>query len=255
MVQDRTGEPVVLLFDWRDGHGTAFKWVLPIMTAIVAFAFLLGFVRVRVATPQFKMASKASCIQLPATGVGVAWAMRAREGGPWLSRYEPDAWSGYAAMQDELLQATRIPPQPYAPALRPLPPEAPPGLQPLAAKGEPVLPQRMPAVVVPPNLAGWRLAPVLLPLSTVGSAGLPQTLPPFSGEIDAAMAGTEWRFLLRLNPAGEVAECVALNKAAGAGLLENWLRGIRFDPKLAADGWLAVGIGFINQPVHGTDTR
>jgi hypothetical protein len=36
--------------------------------------------------------------------------------------------------------------------------------------------------------------------------------------------------------------------------LENWLRGVSFDPELAAAGdWIAVGIRFNNQPIHGAD--
>jgi len=254
--EDRTGTPAPLVFPWRGPGSPAYTAILPVALATLAFAFLLGLVRVKVAAPQFNMASKASWIQLPASGDGVSWAQRAKEGGPLLTRYEPADWPAYAAMAEEVLQATRIGPRGYVPALRGLPPEGLPEPQVLADKGEPVLPRRAPLAAERHDLAESKLAPLLYPLSAVGAAGLPQQLPEFPGVVDAAMAATDWRFLLRLDPAGGVADAVSLTKAPGtaASLLENWLRGVSFDPKLAADGgWLAVGIKFNNQPVHGTE--
>jgi hypothetical protein len=55
-----------------------------------------------------------------------------------------------------------------------------------------------------------------------------------------------------------VADCVSLTKAPAPALiaLENWLRSVAFDPKLAANGgWLAIGIQFNNQVLHGSDPR
>ena len=207
------------------------------------------------AAPQFKMASKASWIQLPATGNGVSWALRAKEGGPLLARYEPTDWPAYAPLAEQVLLATRLPAHAYAPALRALPPEGLAQPQVLADRGEPVLPRRAPVAAPPLTHNPCKLAPLLYPLSAVGTAALPESLPPFTPEVDAAMAATDWRFLLRLLPDGGVAEAVSLTKAAGtaASLLENWLRGVVFDPKLARDGgWLAVGIRFNNQPTDGT---
>ncbi|MEI7908467.1 MAG: hypothetical protein WCK77_02410 [Verrucomicrobiota bacterium] len=254
--RDCGNQPVPLLFAWRGSSRAAFTSLGPIVLTSLAFAFLLGFVRIKVAAPQFKMADKASWIQLPATGNGVAWALRAKEGGPMLARYEPSDWGPYAPLAAEVLQATRIPARPYAPALRALPPEglAPPMV--LADKGTPVMPRRAPPPAPPLARRECRLAPLLYPLSAVGAATLPLELPPFSAAVDEAMAATDWRFLLRLHPGGGVAEAVALTKAAGSSgpLLENWLRGVCFDPKLAADGeWLAVGIRFNNQTINGTD--
>jgi len=254
--KDRTGAAVPLIFPWRGQPRAGFTALLPIALATLAFAFLLGLVRVKVSAPQFKMANKASWIQLPASGDGVSWALRAQEGGPLLARYEPSDWPAYAAMAAEVLQATRIPPRAYVAELRGLPPEALPEPQVLADRGAAVLPRRAPVIAARHDLAECKLAPQLYPLSAVGAAGLPQQLPPFVGVVDAA---TEWRFLLRLNPAGGVADAVALTKAAGAAataepLIEAWLRRVSFDPKLAAGGgWLAVGIQFNNQPIDGTD--
>lgn len=250
------GAAVALVFPWHGQPGAVSTTILPVILASLAFACLLGLVRVKVAAPQFKMASKASWIQLPASSDGVSWALRAKEGGPLLARYEPSDWPAYAAMAQEVWQATRIAPQAYVPALRALPPEGLPQPQVLADKGEAVLPHRAPVAAQRHAPATCKLAPLLYPLSAVGPVGLPPELPAFAGVVDAAMAATDWRFLLRLDPAGGVADAVALTKAAGTSsvLLENWLRGVTFDPKLAAaDGWLAVGIKFSNQPMHGTD--
>lgn len=254
----RSGEPAPLLFPWRRPSIRIFSTLVPIVLAALTFVFLLEFVRVKVAAPQFKMAAKASWIHLPAAGDGLSWAQRAKEGGPRLARYEPAEWEAYAPLAAEVMQATRIPPHPYSPVLRALPPDAQPQPQALADKGEAVLPHRTPLAAEPHTAGTCRLAPVLYPLSAVGTSALPQDLPAFAGKVDAAMAATEWRFLLRLYPTGGVADTVSLTKAAGTtvSLLENWLRGVRFDPKLAAQGgWLAVGIQFTNQPIHGTDPR
>ena len=252
----RSRESAALLFHWREPSRSLFARFVPLVLAALVFAVLLGLVRIKVAAPQFKMASKASWIQLPASGSGVPWALRAKEGGPLLARYEPAEWQAYVPLAQELVQATRIPAHSYVPSLRDLP--RPPLAQPqaLADKSEPVLPHRVPLATPRHDLPAGRLAPALYPLSATGTAALPHDLPAFAGEVNAAMTGTEWRFLLRLHPSGGVAEAVSLTKAAGtvATPLETWLRGVVFDPKLASDGgWLAVGIKFNNQPTDGAD--
>lgn len=246
------------IFRWRWPSAAPFPALIPCALAALPFALLLGLVRVKVAAPQFEMASKASWIQLTDTADGRLWAMRAKEGGPLLSRYEPSTCQAYATLEEAPMQATRIAPQTYLPKLRELPQQGP--LEPLAlaAKGETVFPRRTRELAAPSAMPASRLVPVLYPLSALGECGLPQSLPPLVGDLDAATAAAEWRFLLRLHPAGGVAECVSLTEAAGAGakLLENWLHGVTFDPRLALDGgWLAVGIQFNNQASRGTEPR
>jgi hypothetical protein len=76
--------------------------------------------------------------------------------------------------------------------------------------------------------------------------------------VDAAMATEPWRFLLRLNAAGSVIDCVSLSggEVAGAAALDDWLRGVSFPPEPAApDRWIAVGLGFSNQAADGPATR
>jgi hypothetical protein len=254
--QSSSGVAASLIFNWRGHSQSPITKLISLVLAVSAFAFLLIFVRIKVASPQFNITNKASLIHLPATGEGLVWARRAIEGGPWLARYEPASWYPYATLATEALQATRIPAREYVPALRALPQQD--SRAPLQALWEPVFPQRAGLVVESNTMAESKLAPVLYPLSTLGATRLPSSLPPFMGEIDAVMAAADWRFLLRLHSTGGVAECVSLTKAAGPGLamLETWLRGVAFDAKLAPDGgWLAVGIKFNNQAKHGTDTR
>ncbi|KAB2642468.1 MAG: hypothetical protein DVB26_02475 [Verrucomicrobia bacterium] len=252
----RLGEPVLLLFPWRGGSRSLLTPIVPIVLATAVFAGLLGLLRIKVAEPQFKMTRKASWIQLPASSNGVSWALRAKEGGPLLARYEPAEWGAYSALAQEVLQATRIPTHTYVPSLRNLPSAPLAQAQSLADKGDPLLPHRVALAQPRLDLPASHLAPVLYPLSAVGPAGLPRALPALAGHIDAVMAATDWRFLLRLDTRGGVADVVSLTKATGTAALplENWLRGVVFDSKLAADGgWLAVGIRFNNQPSNGTD--
>ena len=199
--KDCAGEPVLLLFPWRGTSRSLVATCVPIALATLAFAGLLGLLRIKVAAPQFKMASKASWMQLPASSNGVSWALRAKEGGPLLARYEPAEWVAYAPLAQEVVQATRIQAHPYVPSLRNLPsvPLAQP--QALANKGEPVLPHRVPLADPRHDLPAGRLAPVLYPLSAVGTAGLPRDLPALAGAVDAAMTATDWRFCYASMPA------------------------------------------------------
>jgi len=254
--KDLNSRPVQLLFHWLSPSNSLVTTCAPIVLATLVFAVLLGLVRIKVAAPQFKMASKASWMLLPASANGVSWALRAKEGGPMLARYEPTEWQGYAPLAQESLLATRLPALAYGPSLRPLPGIPLAQAQALADKGEAVLPRRVPISAARQNLPAGRLAPALYPLSALGTSSLPHDLPTFTGEVDSALAATDWRFLLRLHPDGGVAEAVSLTRATGtaAAPLENWLHGVVFDPKLAADGgWLAVGIRFNNSPANGTD--
>ena len=252
----RSGEETQLLFRWHGLPESPFPKIFIIVLTALGLALLLVFARVKVAAPQFSMASKASWIQLPASGTGALWALRAKEAGPSLARYEPTDWYAYSTLEQELRRATQLPACGYVPQLRELPRDGAVEEVELAARGEAFFPHRAVVPAERNEMAEYRLAPVLYPLSALGTSGLPQRLPPFAGEVDAAMAAAEWRFLLRLYPAGGVAECVSLTHAAGAIPLEEWLRRVTFDPKLGgAGGWLAVGIQFSNQPVHGPDAR
>lgn len=254
----QAGSQTHLLFRWRNLRKSPLPILLPLALASLAFSFLVLSVRVKVRAPQFEMANKASWIQLSDSTDSSSWAVRANENGPMLSRYELSSWHAYAALENGVMQATQMPSGGYVPRLRTLPQEC--LLEPMAAaaKGETVFPRRAPEAAGPMEMPACKLAPVLYPLCALGAASLPHALPPFAGKIDTAMTAADWRFLLRLHPGGGVADCVALTQADAAApvLLENWLRGVTFDARLAAGGgWIAVGLQFNNHPIHGSDPR
>ena len=247
------------IFSWRKRTKPVGLMVLPIALTAVAFALLLAVVQVRVANPQFEMERQGSLVYLPTTGDGEAWAIRAKESGPQLSRFEPTHWDGYPAVEQSIVATTQLPTLPHLPRLHEFPAEN--ALRPptLAAVGVPILPKPIaPPTPIPPPVA-QRMEPVLYPLFPGGTDELPQQLPPIPTPLDPKVLEADWRslvFLVRLNPSGGVTDCVALNKIPGPGpaQLESWLRGISFDPKLgAADGWLALGVRFINRPIHGSN--
>jgi hypothetical protein len=222
------------------------------------FALLLAVVRVSVSPPVKWSAPKAAVIYAGDDPEGRILAQRAREGGPFPSRFVPSQWEGAAALEQALLGSTRWTPPPYVPTLRELPDEAPPPLR-LAARGEPVLPKRHhPETDIPASME-TKLVPVIHLLSGIQPAELPEDLPPIAGIEDTTISTGPWRFLVRLDSAGHVWDCVSTagGDEAGPPLLEAWLRRVKFAPEPGKPSrWIAVSVGFANQPVtNGTDTR
>lgn len=244
-----------LIFPWRRRPRRLLPGLAAGVIALLGFGVLLALVQIRVVPPQFEMERQGSLIYLPATGDGLAWATRAKEAGPLLSRYEPTTWDGYPAMDAAVTAAMATASPPHRPQPRELPVDKTVRPPALAAAGEAVFPKPPPATPpAPPQPCV--LVPVLYPLSKLGSASLPQDLPPLPDPVDPALAAVDWQFLIHLRPDGGVAECLALNQSTGPGAarLETWLHGVAFDPKLAAPGdWIAVGIRFHNQPADGAD--
>lgn len=248
----------VWVFPWRGAKTPLFPKLFAIVVAGAAFALLITTVRIRVVALEKSAPRKASVIYLRDDAQGRALGLRAREGGPFPSRFEPSQWQGFAELEAAALDAARFQPQPYIPAPGDLPAEN--LVQPLklAATGELFFPQRSPPSANAPDLAKLKLAPALYPLSGVTTETMPRDLPPFDAAVDGAMTSVSWRFLVRLNPDGGVAECVSLEKGgeAGAPELEAWLHRVRFTAEPAKPiRWIAVGIGFTNQPADGTDAR
>lgn len=246
------------VFPWRGRKRTFFSMVVAHVLVVAGFAVLLGTVRVRVISPKPMAPRKASLIYLTDDAQGRALALRAQEGGPFPSRFEPTQWEGIVTLEADALAALQRPTRPYVPELRELPKES--RIQPmeLAAKGETVFPKRTAAAGPVPDPTKLKLAPTLYPLSGIPAEAIPGKLPPFAGTVDTVMTSTSWRFLVRLNPEGGVAECVSLEKGGEAGALEleTWLRGIQFHSAPEKPfRWIAVGIGFSNQPNDGTDAR
>lgn len=245
------------VFPWRPlGESRFPKWFATLLVG-AAFAFFVTSVRIHVTPPTPWAARKASVIQVTDDAESRALTLRAREGGPFPSRFEPSEWEGDAALEQAAFEATRWSPPPYVPVLRDLPKETPPPMS-LAAKGEPVLPKRRPEPVAAPVSVNLKLAPVLVPLSGITAAAMPGKLPPFDGAVDATMTAEPWRFLVRLDAAGNVQYCISLagGDEAGPSPLEDWLRRVLFKPEPAKPArWIAVGVGFANQPADGTDAR
>lgn len=245
------------VFPWRPLGESRFPKCLAIVLVGAAFTFLLTSVRIRVTPPTPWAAHKASVIQVTDNAESRALTLRALEGGPFPSRFEPSEWEGAAVLEQTAFAAARWSPPPYVPALRELPDKVTPSVL-LAAKGEPVLPKRNPSSELAPVQVQLKLAPVLYPLSGITPASMPRELPAYDGAVDARMTSEPSRFLIRLDTAGQVRDCVSLAGAAVAdpSPLEDWLRRVSFNPEaIKPSRWIAVGVGFTNQPVNGTHTR
>lgn len=246
------------IFGWRARKTPWFPKLAALAVAGAAFVFLITMVRIPIKTSGKLAAQKASVIYLLDDGEGRALALKAREGGPFPSRFEPSEWQGFAQMEQAALAAARLQARPYVPEMKDLPlEERIPPIQ-FAARGELFFPKRAVIPRAVPAAPEWTLAPALYPLTGISAEDFPSELPPFEAAVDAAMSSAAWRFLIRLNPDGGVADCVSLERGddAGAVLLENWLRQVKFaaDPARPAR-WIGVGIGFINQAADGTNAR
>jgi hypothetical protein len=246
------------VFNWRRvGKPALAKWLAVFVTAGV-FALLATAIRIRVSTPVSWATPKATVIQVGDDAIGRALTQRAREEGPFPSRFLPSRWSGCEVLEAAVLDASRWTPPRYVPALRELPEEAP---QPprLATRGEPVLPKRrlssarvpMPVPLVP--------APVIYPISGIQPEDVPTDLPPLDGPVDATLTAETWRFLVRLDASGHVRDCVSMagGDESGPSPMEKWLRRVTFNPEPGKPArWIAVGVGFTNQPANdGTDAH
>ncbi len=244
------------VFPWGGLRASSFPKIFAILLAGGAFAVLLTSVRIRVAAPVPWAAPKAAMIQVLDDAEGRSLTLRAREGGPFPSRFEPAAWELASAIEQAAYQAARWRPPSYLPTLRELPEES--ALPRLTKPGAPVLPVRQPPAE-PVALAAKRLlVPALYPLSGITPAEMPRKLPPFDGEVAPAMAAEPWRFLLRVDAAGGVLDCVSLTGGdePGKAVLEAWLRRVSFQPGPAGTTrWIALGLGFTNQPADGSDAR
>lgn len=257
MKQKRLAAPE-WVFPWRGVRQSPLPKVLAVLLTGVGFAVLFTSLRIQVAATVPWVSRKAAVIKVLDDANGRALTLLAREGGPFPARFEPSEWEGAAAIERESYQAARWRPEPYVPVLRTLPePDAVQPL-PLAARGEPVLPDRRSLARVMPPMEKTVSVPVLYPLAGITIESVPRELPPFDAEVDAAMAAEPWRFLLRLNAAGAVVDCVSLSggEVAGAATLSDWLRRVSFPPAPATpERWISVGLGFSNQTADGSAAR
>jgi hypothetical protein len=241
-----------LIFPWRGRKHPFVPKFLAVAFAATFFAVLLS-VRVRVRIPENVLPAKASVMFLDASGVGRSLALRAREGGPFPARFRLSEWPGVAVAEAAGIEAVRY----RLPAYQPVVPELPHANElaslPLASRGKSYFPVHPPVARPVPDTAGLALAPVLYPLDGVTRAQLPTVLPPFDAALVPAVSADPnkpyRRFLLHLNASGSVAECTPLE--AGMPEAAAWLRKLQFaaDPA-QPERWLAVGLGFTNQPAH-----
>lgn len=247
------------VFPWRFQKQPWFPRLIALAVAGAAFAYLLTSVRIRVVAPDRLPTRKASVIYVTDDAQGRALSLRAREGGPFPSRFEPGQWEGLAEMESAALASARLAPEPYLPAMSDLPEEDPVAPLKLAATGESFFPKRVRPIFEASAGAAPRLAPELFALEGTSNAILPEALPDFGAVVDASFTSSTWRFLVRLNSEGGVTECVSLERAddRGAGVLESWLQGVRFakDQENQPSRWISIGIQFTNPPVHGPDAR
>lgn len=246
------------VFPWRGRNRHFFPMILAHLLVGAVFAGLIGTVRVKIVSPKPMAPRKASLIYLTDDAQGHALALQAQEGGPFPSRFRPSQWEGMASLEAEAIAASWQPAKPYVPILRDLPKKNSILPMELAAKGETFFPKRQLATRAAPDTTKLKPTPTIYPLSGVPSEAIPTKLPPFSGTVDSAMTSASWRFLVRLNPDGGVAECVSLEKGSekGAPELETWLHSIQFQSVSQKPfRWIAVGIYFSNQPADGTNAR
>lgn len=241
------------VFAWRPRRDALAGNILITLAVAAAFGMFVSFVHIRVAPAQPWAARKASVIHVTGDTDGRALRLKARESGPFPSRFEPAQWHQAKSIEQSAMEALAWKPPPYAPTLRELPEESPAPVR-LPSMGAVVLPKPPPPAspVVPPKS---RPVPVLAPLSGMAASVMPDELPVFE-DVSLKSTGPEpWRFLVQLDAAGHVADCVSLagGDAPGPPALVDWLRRVAFQPDpRQSSRWIGVSLSFINQ-VDGAD--
>ncbi len=249
------------MFQWKSRD---VSW-LPSLVAMCAvgglFALALGSLRVTVPASVPVFPESASVIHAGDDAAGRALTSLAREKGPFPARVDVMALpmvagmerSAIAAMRNrlavKLLEFRKLPDTGNFPDLR------------KTNRVTMVFPP-LPRPAVLENSVETIVVPRLYPLAGISAKELPADLPPLGIEIDAPMVATIWRFLIRLGPDGSVIDAVSLAGGDVDGSTQSlrlvaWLRGLRFSagPPNADIRIIAVGLGFVNQPMHGTESR
>ena len=246
------------VFSWRQPRGAWFPKALAFTAVAVGFTFLLTTVRIRVIPPAPWAARKAAVIQVADDADGRTLQIRAREGGPFPSRFDPADWEGTAALENALMAAAGGASAPVRPVLRNFPEDGLPQTPLLASRGEAVLPKHQPIAPNPLPTTELSLVPVLHVRSGLTPGEMPDELPPFPGPLDQALkevAADPGQFLLHIDASGRVLSSVSLTGQDESGLAD-WLLAVRFKPDPASPSrWVVVAVGLIIQPTNGTDTR
>lgn len=247
------------IYPWRPAGEPWLPKLLALALVATLFALLLTSVRIRTVVDSPWSARNASVIQVPDDAGGRALTLRAREGGPFPSRFEPSEWPEFMASEKSVLEASRTELPGYRPVLR----EMTAGKRRMPALTEPgraVLPKppgNPPAAASPVTA---RLMPVITPISGIHATAMPDAVPDFPGEVTPTLAAAPTRFLVRLDPAGGVTDCVSLDAGdeLGPSALEQWLRGVSFKPgPTKTSRWVALGVSFVNRTTaaDGTESR
>jgi hypothetical protein len=247
------------VFPWRPRGESYFPKLLALAFVTVVFTLFITSVKIQVTVPTPWAARKAAVILAANDADGRALTLRAREGGPFPSRFEPAEWGALKDLEKSAFADSRWTPPAYEPALRPLP-EKSLELPLLVDQDGPVLPKRKTPPAEAPPAQNHRLAPVIAPLSGIDRAAIPSQLPAFEGVIDADLTSETWRFLVRLGPAGNVEQCAALTGGDEKPqmLLAEWLRRVVFKEDAKPARWISVAVSFSNQslsPADGTLDR
>ncbi len=243
------------VFPWRGARQSFLPKAAAFFITLGVFALMFAFVRIGIVAPSPWAPRQATVFRTLDDAEGRALAQRAREGGPFPSRFQPSEIDWLGGLESQALAAAGWQPPRYEPQLRGLPAIEPPAPR-LSTPGRPVLPKRPPPDFAPVT-GKFRPTPALHPLAGVEGGDMPRSLPEFVGEVPPAMLAEPWRFLLRLDAGGRVHEVVPLaggGDEIGVSALIDWLRGIDFPLDDRDDGrWIAVGLSFGNRPVNGTD--
>lgn len=245
--KDKRRAAPVWVFAWKPLGRPWSARLLPILLVASGFALIVMTVRIQVIPPKPWSARAASWIHASHDEQGMALAMRARDGGPFPSRFELRNWAGAADLESAVRAAADWSPRPYVPVLRGLADDDVKSDLRLAALAEPVFPKRKEEVAAVTSAVELHPVPQLRVLSA-GVVSNP--LPNFDGAVAASMTADEWKFLLQLDGAGNVSECVSLSGSDDAGLaaVVGWLRSVSFKPDLKKRGrWVAVSVAFIYQ--------
>ncbi len=246
------------IYPWRSPGEPLLPRILAVALVATAFGLMLGSLRIRTALASPWASRKASLIQVLDDADGRALTLRAREGGPFPSRFEPAGWPAFMVREKTVLDSSRARLPEYRPVLRGLA-AGKRRLPELTEPGRLVLPKPAgPDTAVTP-VEPSRLVPQITPLAGIHASAMPDELPGYSGEITPSMAAASTRFIVRLDPSGNVTDCVSLDAAddAGPAPLGKWLRGVSFKPGPAmASRWVAVRVTFANQQTaDGTESR
>ena len=247
------------VFSWRPLGSPVIPKFIALAVTGVAFTLLVTTVRIRLTVPEKSSPRKASLIYLGTDPQSRALALRAREEGPFPSRFELSDWSELAGIERQAMNTAGYQPPAYVPEMRDLSDENRVTPIVLARRGEAFYPNRKSMAESAPDPSKLKLTPELFALSADASDLLPTgKLPPFEAPVDGKFSSPSWRFLVCLNADGGVTDCVSLEKGGepAADTLTAWLRRLRFKPEPGkSTRWIAVGVGFTNQPIDGPDAR